>query len=74
MNTRISRVNREIPSTNGKIAHWRALPPFPNKILKQFLNSQIKKKLYSFTVNNLLKRTKNYNYNCHDFKRVTCKA
>lgn len=53
MNTRISRLNREILSTNGKMAYWRALPRFPINFLKQFLNSQIKKKLYSFASNNL---------------------
>jgi hypothetical protein len=68
MNTRISRLNREILSTKGEIAHWRALPRFLINFLKQFHNSQIKKKLYSFASNNLLIRTKNCNYNCHDLK------
>lgn len=56
MNTRISRLNREILSTNGKMGNWRALPRFAINFLKQFHNSQIKKKLYSFALNNLIRR------------------
>lgn len=74
MNTRISRLNREILSTNDTMAHWRALPRFAINFLKQFLNSQIRKNLYSFAFNNLRYELRTFNYNCHDFKRVTCKA